>query len=210
MNATSIRHETNPETDICKQYAYAQLRWPIQKRVVTSTRDVSMAKKTTRLVAISFLLCFFLLLSASSFNIRAKSTKTTIEAVMVISTSGAPEKMWFSDDGILHIRRGPHEGTLTSVANDFYFEIDYPGNNNLDLATFTGNGWGPICFTGHWGNLEGTFEGHMVLLFRDAFITAKIVCQGTGDFEGMHLKGSFAEYFGTDPVTTVAIHNPHG
>ncbi|MFX0198966.1 MAG: hypothetical protein ACFFCW_22825 [Candidatus Hodarchaeota archaeon] len=167
-----------------------------------------MAKNATRLLAISFALCFLLLLSVSSFNIRAKSIKTTIEADLVIYPSGDPEKMWFSDDGILHIRGGPHDGTLTSVDDNFFFDIEYPGNNNLELSTFTGIGWGPICLTGNWGDLEGTFEGHMVLLFEDFFITGKIVCHGTGAFAGMHLKASFGDYYGTVPVVTVIIHNP--
>jgi hypothetical protein len=168
------------------------------------TRDESMAKKVTRLFAVSFVLCFILFFSANSFTLQAKSTKTTYDCSWELHTVGGPAKMW-ETPGFTHIRSWLHEGYLTG---DLDWDILYDGNNNLDLATFTGVGWGPISFITD----SGTFDGKMVLHFENFYITGKFVCHGTGGFAGMHLKGTVeADFTSLDPpVITVVIHNPHG
>ncbi len=120
-----------------------------------------------------------------------------------------PDRFWPfpPEPGMTHIRGGPHVGSLTG--DDLAWDISYDGNNNLDLFTFTGVGWGPILFSGTWDGLTGTFEGQLVIHFDNFYLTGKFVCHGTGDYEGMHLKGTFEVMYGTIP-TPIVIHNPHG
>ncbi|MFW9831173.1 MAG: hypothetical protein ACFFD8_05315 [Candidatus Thorarchaeota archaeon] len=163
-----------------------------------------MAKKATQILAVSFLLVFILLLTTSSFTVQAKSTKTTYTCMMHLGVSAPePEKQWFSND-IWHIRNWPHAGYLYDGLD---WTIFYLGNNNFNQYTFVGVGWGKIIFYAD----DGTFEGTMVINFDTGFaISGKFICHGTGAYEGMHIKGYFEGYLGSDTATTIVLHNPHG
>ena len=117
------------------------------------------------------------------------------------------ERMWFSDDGILHMRGAGHDG---EVWGDLDGDLTYMGDINLNTETFDGTGGGTVCFDVRYGDLSGTFEGRMVINVDGGYITAKFICHGNGDFEGMHLKGIAGGIIGTTYLADAVILNPHG
>ena len=64
------------------------------------------------------------------------------------------------------------------------------GNNNLDVATVDGTGWGTLWFVGTGDDTGKNFEGIMTLKISGFYVTAKFTCHGSGVLDGMLIKGT--------------------
>lgn len=165
-------------------------------------------KQHTILIGLTLLVCSFLFVAgvaATTTPTLAHKTPVSFEFTNVYDDTY--DRLWFSDDGILHIRGGGHFG---DVWGDLDGTLAYSGDIQLNMETYDGTGVGPICFSVNYGDLSGTFEGKMVLKVNGGYITGMFICHGDGDFEGMKLKGTCEGGMGGDYSADAIILNPHG
>ena len=121
------------------------------------------------------------------------------------------DRLWHSglNDKIFHSRGYDHYG---EVWGDLEGTLFYDGDVNLNFETFDGTGGGVIYFEVSYGDMSGTFEGKMVFkIYMDEgtpFVDGKFVCHGDGDFEGLHLKGTYLGILGTTYLADAILLNP--
>lgn len=173
-------------------------------------RDVSMAKKATRLLAVSFVLCFILFLSASNMSVRAKTTTTTVNFYFTNNPDPVPlpnTKFWISEEGVLLSRNYPHSG---DVWGDLTGSLVYVGDLNSNDWYFTPD-WHLVILGGVGGGSltldvdGGTFEGIMRFKIIDGVVYGKFTLHGSGSFDGMLLKGTFEGPLGSPATATGVI-----
>lgn len=166
-----------------------------------------MAKKATRLIAVSFILCFLLFLSASTFSVQAwgRPKKTQMDYQYRQTGDEPPEEMWFSDDGTwLHTRNHVHYYDVL-VNDKVVGTLVYEDNAlNLHLPTLSGYGGGRQTMTLTHKGKTGTISCYVFFRIAEGgFITGLIIGRGSGDFQGMwHIGKSTGNPF-LDPIFTV-------
>lgn len=166
-------------------------------------------KQHTILIGLTLLVCSFLFVAGvAATTTPTLAHKTQISFGFTNFYDDTYDRLWVSDDGILHIRGGGHFG---DVWGDLIGTLTYDGDINLNMETYDGTGVGLVCFSVNYGDLSGTFEGKMVLKVNSGYITGMFVCHGDGDFEGMKLKGTcegdlVSKTYSADAI----ILNPHG
>ena len=122
-------------------------------------------------------------------SVTAKSTTTSFVAQESVAPVGPPERQWISEDGVLHVRNRPAEGTIWGDLNGTVTVIS---NINLDLATGNGTGHSTIIREGEWNGMTGSFEGRSQFTFVGfQFNEGQTTAHGTGDFEGLLMKVTF-------------------
>lgn len=100
-----------------------------------------------------------------------------------------PGKQWVSEEGIVQVRDGLGNGTMTGDIPGF---MVFTMNVAFDPTTGKGRIWGKFVAGDSFGN---TFEGTFLAAISDwGTIDGKGVGQGTGAFEGMLLKNGFSGY----------------
>jgi hypothetical protein len=120
---------------------------------------------------------------------------------------GSSEELYPGYLGREHIRNSYH---IITVAGDIEGTLEYWGSTNWDIREWIpeagfvaeGVGWGPHKFVGTWQGdssvipigTDVEFEGHWVLKFRPFPLNGygKFTSHGSGDFDGMLLKGTVA------------------
>ena len=92
------------------------------------------------------------------------------------------------DAGILHVKDAISTGKISSQGSPISgFEIKTRLSGALDLNTYLGSYHGKWIITGQGGTFEGTINGKVAV----TVISGNFVGQGTGDFEGQKMKGTF-------------------
>ena len=169
-------------------------------------------KQHTILIGLTMLICSFILVVGVSATANGTlngtlAHKTPITFGFTNVPDDTFERMWFSDDGILHMRGAPHDGI---VSGELVGTLTYTGDINLNMETYDGTGQGILCLSVTYGDLSGTFQGRMVIKVNGGYITGMFICHGAGDFEGMHLKGTCEGGMGGTYSADAIILNPHG
>ena len=161
------------------------------------------------LIGLTMLICSFILVVGvqATTNGTTLAHKTPILFQFTNDPDDTFERMWFSEDGKLHMRGAGHIG---EVWGGLTGTLSYLGDIQLYLETMDGTGGGIVCFNVAYGDLSGTFEGRMVIKVNGGYITAMFVCHGDGDFEGMKLKGTAEGGMGGTYMADAIILNPHG
>ncbi len=140
--------------------------------------------------AVLSILVALLLLAAT--GVQAKATKAPFTGFEEFGPTGPPVSDWTAG-GIQHVRGipifgsmvGTIDGTLFSWSNSVVFNFD------LNLATGYGNGHGTCYFDVTWGEDSGTFERcRFTAKFAGPVFRVDFVGHGSGDFEGMKIKGT--------------------
>jgi hypothetical protein len=138
---------------------------------------------------------------------RAEATKTPVAGEIVGADTLVPfERVWFDEEGILHIR-GQHLGEYLTgdLAGILYTDADF----NLDLVTGDGELYGFFTLVDLEGNaiFEGRFTGIVTGWYFDGTWTA----HGVGACEGQKL---FVDNYGSmvdlPQVYVGIILDPHG
>jgi hypothetical protein len=95
-------------------------------------------------------------------------------------------------NGIQHVRNqiyaSPVEGDLAGTSI-----VEF--NADIDLATGNGNAHGSFSFSGDCipCSSSGDFEGNALGKFESWVFTGSFVGQGSGGFDGLKIKGAFAQ-----------------
>jgi hypothetical protein len=125
-----------------------------------------------------------------------------------------PATIWVDEQGVQHVRGALYYEEFVGEAGGFPYTGAAVGvfNWNLDLQTYNGDGQARTTYTSHWGNLSGTTEGNV-----DLIITAGVFegtwnwSQCTGDFEGMHMRGTIVgDLASAIGIVDGIIHIPSG
>ena len=131
-------------------------------------------------------------------GLAAAATKIPLTSVATAFTpTGPPERQWVDDEGVLHFRGLPVSSPLTGdfVGTDFLIV-----NRNQD-PDGNGDSFGTFVWDGVWAGGSGTFEGRWSSIIG---VGGDFVGQGSGDFEGMRIMGSFTGPSG-GPTTHEAL-----
>ena len=120
----------------------------------------------------------------------AEATKTPIAGAQTVQVVGPPERDWVDDEGIEHYRGFP--SVFVFVSGDLDGTGSSVVNVNYDPATGNGDESGAATIDVTWGELSGTFEGHLTGTYAAGFSTGTVVYHGiSGDFEGMKMMMSY-------------------
>jgi hypothetical protein len=166
-------------------------------------------KKKVILLGMLVLLCS---LSIGMTTTQAKPNRTVIDFAFDLNVSGAAERMWETGSGIWQIRNTPHIGSVLSSESGIDGTFFYLGNLILfddlfDPTTFNSIGGGIFEFIGtYWGE-EAGFTGKLHFTIFELYGTGYFNVQGSGAFEGMHLKGTYEGYLGVVYDAQLVIWN---
>ena len=172
-----------------------------------------MKETRTKILAGVVLLAAVLLITGIAW---AKATKTPISGTQTVQSTGAPERLWVDDEGILHYRGLP--GVMTFPSGDVIGTGSYVVNVNLDPATGNGDESGTATADLTWGELSGTIEGRFTGTYTAGISYGTGVYHGIGgDFVGMKMMWSYILDGTTGPTGTVwdatytaIVVDPHG
>ena len=137
--------------------------------------------KKLSLVAILLVSCTLITVGVA----QAKPQRTVINFTCYLLPTGLPERMWLSEEGIMHYRNTPHEGWVETSETDFYGIFYYMSDFNLDIATMIGNGGGQFGFEGYYLGEYATFYGRLVFKYDNGHIVSELVAHGTGSLDGL-------------------------
>ena len=147
------------------------------------------------------LLCLALGCALAAFAGSAvAATKTSVTFTDSVVSTGAPERVWTSDDQILHVRGQPQ---TTVVAGDLTGTIQLVVNLNLDLTTGNGELFGTFTLTTTTGTWAGSFRGELTATGASGTFV------GQGD-DGTKIMGSFTSTGPTSFLNEAVILDPHG
>jgi hypothetical protein len=133
------------------------------------------------LIVLTF--CIILLIAAP---VAARATRISYEAdECALAPWGEPERMWVSEDGVMHMR-GVFVENLIESENPYLAGINRV-YMNLDLNPATGEGHasGTVLITPFAKN--GTWEGRFSTHISPNGIRGKSVVHGTGELIGMKM-----------------------
>ncbi|MHA1367892.1 MAG: hypothetical protein ACTSP5_16000 [Candidatus Heimdallarchaeota archaeon] len=156
-------------------------------------------RRNVVLLGMLILLCSFLTVTA----VQAKPTRTVINFVYFLETSGEPARIWFSDEGMYQVRGTPHEGHIHTSDSDFSGELFYLGDLTLNLTTYEGRGGGLFEFSGEYLGEAASLTGKSHFKIRNFLITGTLLLHGSGSLEGL-IKGTFEGPLG-QPYYTAQI-----
>jgi len=151
-----------------------------------------------------------LLLCSLSFGMltQAKPDRAVLTFEFVWDAFGDPEREWVSEEGIYHTIMTPHFGYVNETTSDFAGDVYYCGNLVVfDMTTFEGLGGGDFLFDGTYQGDAAGFIGKLHFKIVDFMIVGKLNCQGTGIFEGMHIKGTSLGPLGAPTIVQISIWN---
>lgn len=125
-----------------------------------------------------------------------------VDATETVCTIPDPGKQWVSGDGILHVRGQvrhdrvvPNPGQGDPRVNGF---ADLTANLDLDLATGDGTLAGSVQVTPLDPVYHGaSFVGHFNAKLTAGLAIGRADAQGIGDFDGLKLSGTFANFVST-------------
>jgi hypothetical protein len=130
----------------------------------------------------------------------AAATKTSVTFTDTVATVGAPERVWTSEDQVLHVRGQPE---TTTVAGDLTGTFQLVVNLNLDLTTGNGNLFGTFTLTTASGTWAGSFRADLTPTGASGTFV------GQGD-DGSKIMGSFTSISATSFLNQAVILDPHG
>jgi hypothetical protein len=147
------------------------------------------------LILIVLTFCIILLTAAPA---AARATRINYEAYECpIAPWGEPERMWVSEDGVMHMRGVPLVNLLESESP--YLAGTNTVNMNLDLNPATGEGhaYGTVLLAPFAKN--GTWEGRWSTHVSPTGIQGKAVVHGTGELAGMKMFNNMSNSDPNDP-----------
>jgi len=154
--------------------------------------------KAKRITIIFVLAMVVILMSAVPAAARATRIEYT-SLDCTIAPWGSPERVWISDDGVLHQRGVQVINRVTSssvyVTGDMTLEMNF----DIDLATGLGHAYGTLSIVPTAYN--GTWEGHWSTHISPEGLTGNATGQGTGDLEGMKIFNNMSNLDPNDPCT---------
>jgi hypothetical protein len=128
------------------------------------------------------------------------ATKTSVTFTDTVVSVGAPERVWVSDDQVLHVRGQPQ---TTVVAGDLTGTFQLVANVNLDLNTGTGELFGKFTLT----TSSVTWVGSFTAQITSAGVSGTFVGQGD---DGTKIRGSFTSISANSFLNQAVILDPHG
>lgn len=157
------------------------------------------AYRIPTLIILTF--CITLLMAAPA---AARATRINYEAYeCAVAPWGEPERMWVSEDGVLHMRGFLIENLIES--ENLYLAGINQVYANLDLNPATGEGhaYGTVLITPLAKN--GTWEGRFSTHVSPVGIQGKAVVHGNGELIGMKMFNNMSNSDPNDPC-----HNDAG
>lgn len=148
------------------------------------------------LIVLTF--CIILLTAAPA---AARATRINYEAYeCTLGPWGEPERMWFSEDGVMHMRGVLLENLIQSD-NPYLAGINrIIMNVELNPATGYGHAYGKVSITPFAKN--GTWEGRFSTHVSPDGIQGKAVVHGTGELMGMKQYNNMSNSDPNDPCHT--------
>jgi hypothetical protein len=146
----------------------------------------------------------FCLVSLTAAPAAARATRINYEAYeCAVAPWGEPERMWVSEDGVLHMRGFLIENLIESK-NLYLAGINRVYSNlDLNLATGEGHAYGRVLITPF--EKSGTWEGRFSTHVSPNGIQGKAVVHGTGELTGMKMFNKMSNSDPNDPC-----HNDAG
>jgi len=152
------------------------------------------------LILIILTLCITLSIAAPA---AARATRINYESYeCTIAPWGEPERMWVSEDGVMHMR-GVLVVNLIESENPYLAGINrLIMNVDLDPATGEGHAYGTALLTPSAKN--GTWEGRFSTHIMPTGIRGKAVIHGTGELAGMKMFNKMSNSDPNDPCNNGA------
>jgi hypothetical protein len=154
--------------------------------------------KAKRITVVFVLAIVVILVSAVPASARAIRIEYTSSDCTVVPW-GPPERVWISDDGVLHQRGVQVTNSVTSsndyIAGDMTLVMDF----DIDLATGLGHAYGTLTIYPRAYN--GTWVGHWSTHISPEGLNGSATGQGTGDLEGMKIFNNMSNSDPNDPCT---------
>ena len=133
----------------------------------------------------------------------AQAERLTFTGTTCIQSQSPPEKLWISDDGVMH-SRGVVLTNIDVTDGDYDTGIAIlTGNMDINLATGYGHAYG--TFTIYPAAFEGTFEGSWSSHISPDGLRGRAVGHGTGELEGVHVYNEMSSDNPADPCTNSSI-----
>ncbi len=136
-----------------------------------------------RISKVSAVLIVILVLLVAAVPAAAQAERIYYTSYECPISASAPERVWVSEDGILH-QRGIHQVNTITSSTPYLTGLNYLElNADINLATGEVHAYGkaelqPAAYEGSW---VGTFTTHV----SGGITDGKATVQGTGDLEGM-------------------------
>lgn len=154
--------------------------------------------KFRNLMLIGLTLCFILMTAAPA---AARATRIYYEAdECPLAPWGEPERMWVSEDGILHMRGFLVVNLIDSDSPYLAGINQIRANMDLNPATGEGHAFGTVLITPFAKN--GTWEGRFSTHVSPDGIQGKAVVHGTGELSGMKQYNHISNSDPNDPCQT--------
>ena len=154
--------------------------------------------KSSIILTLALLVVLVSVVPASAQAERLNFTGTTC-----IQSQSPPEKLWISDDGVMH-SRGVVLTNIDVTDGDYDTGIAILiGDIDLDLATGYGHAHG--TFTLYPSAYSGTFEGHWSSHISPDGLRGIAVGHGTGDLEGAQILNNMSSENPNNPCTNSNI-----
>lgn len=150
------------------------------------------------LILIVLTFCLVVLLAAPA---AARATRINYEAdECPLVPWGEPERMWVSEDGILHMRGFLVENLIVSESPYLAGINRIMANMDLNPATGEGHAFGTVLITPFAKN--GTWEGRFSTHVSPDGIQGRAVVHGTGELSGMKQFNHISNSDPNDPCHT--------
>jgi hypothetical protein len=147
------------------------------------------------------LLCLAVVCGLAAFAASAQAaTRTAVTFTDTTVSTGTPERMWISDDQMLHVRG---QTQTTAVTGDLTGSFQLDVNLNLDLTTGSGVLFGDFTLTTTSGTWTGAFNG---TISPDG-VSGRFVGQGD---DGSKITGTFTSIGPDSFLNEAVILAPHG
>ena len=165
-------------------------------------------KKWTLLILVGVIAMIVLVAPVSAQTIR--TDYTGIEECGEVMMSDA--RVWFSDDGLMHVRNGWIDCTDAvndpRIGGEVFVTVNW--NFQFTMTHPYGPMWGKIRLDNEGGYWEGSWVGEITELEGYSYIYA--VMRGYGEYEGLQAR---ATYFKNSPMSNTYqvsgfIMNPGG
>lgn len=143
-------------------------------------------------------------------NSLAKATSTPVQGTLYLTPAGPWQERYTTPGGTEHIRGWPLKVTFPEGEGDFVGEGLFIQNSDWKLPQYTGSASGPFTATVTWQGKTGTFTGQFAGSVHEFYISAKFVCQGSDDFEGLKWDATIDGYLGGPYTYGGRVLDPKG
>jgi hypothetical protein len=156
------------------------------------------AHRNLTLIVLTFCLVFLIAAPAA-----ARATRIYYEAYECpLAPWGEPERIWISEDGILHMRGFLIENLIESESPYLAGINRVYANFDLNPATGEGHAYGKVSITPF--TKDGTWEGQFSTHVSPDGIQGRAVVHGTGEMSGLKQFNNISNSDPNDPCHTDA------